>query len=153
MEASLIHSSPDPSISPYKHIRNPKTNHRSLTSRPFDNISAPNFSGGILHAPPIHQKINHRTRRDPSLTPKKSKSVSPKKGDVKRDLKSTAPASSSSGSFTDLELFSGSVTFTLSPPPSSLPLPNFSFRPKLSCNAAGIDPGATDNLRRLLRIQ
>ncbi|XVF35940.1 hypothetical protein REPUB_Repub19eG0015200 [Reevesia pubescens] len=53
----------------------------------------------------------------------------------------------------DLEKFSGSV-FTLSPPPSSLPLPKFSLRPKLSCNAeaAGVDAGATDNLRRLLRL-
>ncbi|XP_022769216.1 uncharacterized protein LOC111312829 [Durio zibethinus] len=54
----------------------------------------------------------------------------------------------------DLEKFSGSV-FTLSPPPSSLPLPKFSLRPKLSCNAeaAGVDAGATDNLRRLLRLR
>ncbi|KAL0351739.1 UNVERIFIED_CONTAM: hypothetical protein Scaly_1562600 [Sesamum calycinum] len=52
-------------------------------------------------------------------------------------------------------MFSGSVVFTISPPPSSLPLPTFSLRPKLSCKAeaAGIDTGATDNLRRLLRIQ
>ncbi|KAL3514787.1 hypothetical protein ACH5RR_027504 [Cinchona calisaya] len=51
--------------------------------------------------------------------------------------------------------FSGSVAFSgISPPPSSLPLPTFSLRPKLSCNAeaAGIDAGATDNLRRLLRL-
>ncbi|MBA0836863.1 hypothetical protein Goarm_009055 [Gossypium armourianum] len=53
----------------------------------------------------------------------------------------------------DLEKFSGSV-FTLSPPPSSLPLPKFSLRPKLGCNAeaAEFDVGATDNLRRLLRL-
>lgn len=53
--------------------------------------------------------------------------------------------------------FSGSVVSTvLSPPPSSLPLPTFSLRPKLSCNAeaaAGIDAGATDSLRRILRIR
>ncbi|KAI5655957.1 hypothetical protein M9H77_24750 [Catharanthus roseus] len=50
--------------------------------------------------------------------------------------------------------------YTISPPPpSSLPLPTFSLRPKLSCSckaemaaAAGIDTGATDNLRRLLRL-
>ncbi|XWS14445.1 hypothetical protein CRYUN_Cryun35bG0010000 [Craigia yunnanensis] len=54
----------------------------------------------------------------------------------------------------DCEKVSGSI-FTLSPPPSSLPLPKFSLRPKLSCNAeaAGIDAGATDNLRRLLRLR
>lgn len=46
---------------------------------------------------------------------------------------------------------------TISPPPSSLPLPTFSLRPKqLSCNAeaaTGVDTGATDNLRRLLRLR
>ncbi|KAJ0086196.1 hypothetical protein Patl1_09517 [Pistacia atlantica] len=55
----------------------------------------------------------------------------------------------------EFEKFSGSG-FTISPPPSSLPLPKFSLRPKLiSCNAeaAGIDAGATDNLRRLLRLR
>ncbi|CAN4094006.1 unnamed protein product [Withania somnifera] len=50
-----------------------------------------------------------------------------------------------------------SVVFTtVSPPPSSLPLPTFSLKPKLSCNAeasAGVDAGATDNLRRLLRLR
>ncbi|KAL5780724.1 hypothetical protein ACOSQ2_011461 [Xanthoceras sorbifolium] len=58
----------------------------------------------------------------------------------------------------DFEKFSGTV-FTVSPPPSSLPLPKFSIRPKqlISCNAeaaaGGIDAGATDNLRRLLRLR
>ncbi|KAI3816983.1 hypothetical protein L1987_10769 [Smallanthus sonchifolius] len=53
-----------------------------------------------------------------------------------------------------IDKFSGSVVFTPSPPPSSLPLPTFSLRPKLSCNtqAAGVDDGATDSLRRLLRL-
>ncbi|MED6146322.1 hypothetical protein PIB30_033432 [Stylosanthes scabra] len=43
----------------------------------------------------------------------------------------------------------------MSPPPSSLPLPRFSLRSKLSCNAeaAGVDAGATNNLRRLLRLR
>ncbi|GLT91980.1 hypothetical protein SLE2022_098390 [Rubroshorea leprosula] len=54
----------------------------------------------------------------------------------------------------DLEMFPGSI-LTLSPPPSSLPLPKFSLRPKLRCNAeaAGIDAGATDDLQRLLRLR
>lgn len=54
-----------------------------------------------------------------------------------------------------VDMLPDSVLFTVSPPPSSLPLPTFSLRPKLSCNAvaAGIDAGATDNLRRLLRLQ
>ncbi|CAK9148304.1 unnamed protein product [Ilex paraguariensis] len=51
--------------------------------------------------------------------------------------------------------FSGSVVLTVSPPPSCLPLPTFSLRPKLSCSveATGIDAGATNSLRRLLRLQ
>ncbi|KAG6585532.1 hypothetical protein SDJN03_18265, partial [Cucurbita argyrosperma subsp. sororia] len=51
--------------------------------------------------------------------------------------------------------FSGSA-FNVSPPPSSVPLPNFPLMRKLNCNvqaAAGIDAGATDNLRRLLRLR
>lgn len=136
-----------------------------------------------LSCSPINRKINNRNK-DQSLTPKKSKqsssSLSPKKGDSKRDLlKSTRDSTEClivestnsigpdpkelpkdvsgvlSSSSSDLEKFSGSVVFTLSPPPSSLPLPTFSLRPKLCCNAeaAGIDAGATDNLRRLLRLR
>lgn len=58
-----------------------------------------------------------------------------------------------------VDKFSGSVVFTPSPPPSSLPLPTFSLRPKLSCSAqaavtgSGVDAGATDSLRRLLRLR
>ncbi|KAG9442689.1 hypothetical protein H6P81_018543 [Aristolochia fimbriata] len=57
----------------------------------------------------------------------------------------------------DLDDFSGSI-FSLSPHPSSLPLPKFSLQPKakIRCNAEaseGIDAGATDNLRRLLRLR
>lgn len=54
--------------------------------------------------------------------------------------------------------FSGSVMFTPSPPPSSLPLPTFSLRSKVSCKAEAsavapsVDAGATDSLRRLLRL-
>ncbi|KAM1133112.1 uncharacterized protein LOC126631657 [Malus sylvestris] len=59
------------------------------------------------------------------------------------------------GGGVDMEKFSGSI-FTLSPPPSSLPLPRFSLQPRLGCNseaAAGVDAGATDNLCRLLRLR
>lgn len=57
-----------------------------------------------------------------------------------------------------VDKFSGSsiMLTDISPPPSCLPLPTFSLRPKLSCNieaAAGIDAGATDSLRRLLRLR
>lgn len=39
----------------------------------------------------------------------------------------------------------------VSPPPSSLPFPTF-IRPKLSCNFKPVDAGATDSLRRELRL-
>uniref|UniRef100_A0A2P2QLL1 Uncharacterized protein MANES_18G011900 n=1 Tax=Rhizophora mucronata TaxID=61149 RepID=A0A2P2QLL1_RHIMU len=54
----------------------------------------------------------------------------------------------------DLDKLSGSV-HTPSPHPSSLPLPKFSVRrPKLVSRTteAGVDDGATDSLRRLLRL-
>ncbi|KAE8057272.1 hypothetical protein FH972_013976 [Carpinus fangiana] len=77
--------------------------------------------------------------------------------DVSRVFSSTAAVDKSFGkvvAIEELEMFSGTV-FSLAPPPSSLPLPKFSLRPKLRCNAeaAGIDAGATDNLRRMLRLR
>ncbi|KAK9032971.1 hypothetical protein V6N11_018013 [Hibiscus sabdariffa] len=48
----------------------------------------------------------------------------------------------------DLDKYTGSI-FTLSPPPSSLPLPSFSLRPKLSCNA---EAASADDVRRILRL-
>ncbi|KAL0438400.1 UNVERIFIED_CONTAM: hypothetical protein Slati_2323000 [Sesamum latifolium] len=168
--------------------------------------------GRGISCPPGNKKPNSGNRtRDPSLTPKKSKSPtkSPKKEDknspkkssdcvnvvnstttttplgpdpreLAKDVRKVLPLISSSaaagnvytskngnnctsnansfissGKGVEDDMFSGSVVFTISPPPSSLPLPTFSLRPKLSCKAeaAGIDTGATDNLRRLLRIQ
>ncbi|KAK4787415.1 hypothetical protein SAY86_011248 [Trapa natans] len=49
-----------------------------------------------------------------------------------------------------------SSVFDLAPPPSSLPLPTFSVRPKLGCNVEAEvidDSGATDGPRRLLRLR
>ncbi|KAK4429402.1 hypothetical protein Salat_1240600 [Sesamum alatum] len=167
--------------------------------------------GRGLSCPPANKKPNSGNRtRDPSLTPKKSKSPtkntkkedknSPRKSsdcvnvvasttttpsgpdprELAKDVRKVLPLISSSGNMSASkngsncisnansliissakgvedqgDMFSGSVVFTVSPPPSSLPLPTFSLRPKLSCKAevAGIDTGATDNLRRLLRIQ
>ncbi|KAL6995861.1 hypothetical protein U1Q18_005995 [Sarracenia purpurea var. burkii] len=145
-------------------------------------ITKPNSSPRIRghSCSPINRKINNRMRTQ-SLTPRKSKPTitNPKRTDPKRNLKSvtttasssespaTSPmgpdpkdvsgvlSSSSTGNYNDLERFSSSVVFTISPPPSSLPFPTFSLRPRLSCNAeaSGIDAGATDNLRRLLRLR
>ncbi|KAH6832858.1 hypothetical protein C2S53_014369 [Perilla frutescens var. hirtella] len=109
----------------------------------------------------------NRSRDPSSLTSKKSKS--PKKEEKNSPKKSVAPPPPSmrSGSFSlaaeadqnQIEyLFSGSAAFTtISPPPSSLPLPTFSLRPKMrGCKAeaaAAVDAGATDDLRRLLRLR
>uniref|UniRef100_A0A5B7ATL5 Uncharacterized protein n=1 Tax=Davidia involucrata TaxID=16924 RepID=A0A5B7ATL5_DAVIN len=129
----------------------------------------PNSRSRGLSCPPVNRKLNNR-KRDQSLTPKKSKpSLSSKKqsteclivastnrlGPDPKDLpKDVSSVLSGNNNNNNLEKFSGSI-FTLSPPPSSLPLPTFSLRPKVSCNAevAGIDAGATDSLRRLLRLR
>ncbi|CDP21605.1 unnamed protein product [Coffea canephora] len=136
-----------------------------------------------LSCPPTSRKANNKNvrTRDSSLTPKKSKTIHKKEQNLKplgpdpQNLPKSVPKilTSLSGDITAISVsstnefssfdalkdqvdqFSGSVAFSaISPPPSSLPLPTFSLRPKLSCNAeaAGIDAGATDNLRRLLRL-
>ncbi|OMO75431.1 hypothetical protein COLO4_26124 [Corchorus olitorius] len=86
------------------------------------------------------------------MTPPSANPIGPDPNDLPKLLASSYLATGIVAK--DLEMFSGSV-FTLSPPPSSLPLPKFSLRPKLSCNAeaAGVDAGATDDLRRLLRLR
>ncbi|KAF3446800.1 hypothetical protein FNV43_RR11980 [Rhamnella rubrinervis] len=131
-----------------------------------------------LSCPPKrdHPTTPKKSKSKPSSVPKlelQSRSTSqdsivastnpsgPEPNDLPKDV-SKVLWSSSSGkksitsvvSVEDLEKFSGSV-FSLAPPPSSLPLPRFSLRPKLSCNAeaTGIDAGATDNLCRLLRLR
>ncbi|CAI9116964.1 OLC1v1018264C1 [Oldenlandia corymbosa var. corymbosa] len=120
----------------------------------------------------------HHNNKVHITPPKKSKSIithkrpsGPDPKDLPKDIvpKTFTFLSSGGGNHGLLELklvdeFSGSVAFsTISPPPSSLPLPTFSLRPKLSCNAAAaaaagggggaIDAGATDNLCRLLRLR
>ncbi|XVE94541.1 hypothetical protein REPUB_Repub02eG0017400 [Reevesia pubescens] len=138
--------------------------------------SLPSRSTRSLSSSPSNRK-NNRTG-DQSLTPKRSKSkqftvkveelkkeqlkpksfvmasanpLGPDPNDLPKVLASSYIATGNVAK--DLEKFSGSI-FTISPPPSSLPLPKFSLRPKLSCKAeaAGVDAGATDNLRRLLRL-
>ncbi|KAK1416448.1 hypothetical protein QVD17_32239 [Tagetes erecta] len=87
--------------------------------------------------------------------------LGPDPKDLPKDVISRGFSSSMNKSSSDIvvsvnvDKFSGSVVFTPSPPPSSLPLPTFSLRPKLSCKSeavSGVDAGATDNLRRLLRL-
>lgn len=130
---------------------------------PLPHVSA------ILHhnKPLLPRNLNTQSL---SLTPKKSK---PKK----REETKKSPGTQSTTDFLmdnpwgpdpknlpvvigigNMDVFSESV-FNLAPPPSSLPLPKFSMRSKFSCNTeaatAGsfVDDGATNNLRRLLRLR
>lgn len=149
-----------------------------LLPLPISAVQQPLLSRSLSHhglsCPPQSSRRNRI--RDTSLTPKKSKQ--PKREEVKRGLKSASRSISELVVHSDdrlgpdpnelpkqipivltttsgnIETFPDSV-FNLSPPPSSLPLPKFSLRPKLGCKAeaAGVDTGATDNLRRLLRLR
>ncbi|KAF8405415.1 hypothetical protein HHK36_010321 [Tetracentron sinense] len=135
-----------------------------------------------LSCTPTNRKNNRTKDKDYSAKKPKPSSISPKKQDPKQDARSTTRESlmitstnrlgpdpsdlpkqvtsvlkrvvSSTSNMEDMEKMSASI-FSLSPPPSSLPLPKFSLRPKLACNAktGGIDAGATDDLRRLLRLR
>ncbi|KAL4575469.1 hypothetical protein LXL04_022313 [Taraxacum kok-saghyz] len=108
----------------------------------------------VAQAPPVKKcstksSINEITGPDPKDLPKNA---------ISRVFSSSLKNSCDVVSL-PADKFSGSVVFTPSPPPSSLPLPTFSLRPKLSCKAeaaaagSGVDAGATDSLRRLLRLR
>ncbi|KAF8053113.1 hypothetical protein N665_1463s0017 [Sinapis alba] len=51
--------------------------------------------------------------------------------------------------------YPGPAILLLSPPPSSLPMPKFSIKPKLRCNAEAVGKTdvATDNNRRVLQLR
>ncbi|CAK8569100.1 unnamed protein product [Lathyrus sativus] len=136
-------------------------------------LPLPHVSSILHHNPLLPRSLNTQTL---SPTPKKSK---PKKkeqskkrsgtrsapealmvnpwGPDPKDLPKNLPVVIGIG---NIDVFPESV-FNLAPPPSSLPLPKFSMRSKLSCNTeaaaavAGsfVDDGATNNLRRLLRLR
>lgn len=215
MEAVLLGSSGDQSISSYKYnIRNPRKNYGSFISRPCENLAPASFQRGVLHTPPFSQsytfskqqslppllplpiskpfnnnynvknkalscsQVNKKPKHQ-SFTPKKiskpkmaepnmdmmmgsTDRLGPDPGLLPKEFSGVLSSSASSPKGNSNKnvngvstLFSGSAVFALSPPPSSLPLPTFSLRPKLSCNvvAGGIDAGATDGLRRLLRLR
>lgn len=110
-----------------------------------------------LSCPPINQKISNPNKT--SVTPKKSES--PKKVDKNSPKKSTTEITegdrrnfkkdTSVVGGDEAGIFSG--VFTISPPPSSLPLPTFSLRRCKVEAVGGVDAGATDDLRRLLRLR
>lgn len=115
--------------------------------------------------PKFEESKKDANPRSESLVVASTNRLGPEPKDLPMDVPKVIVSSSSLSSLEtggcvvmgDLEKFSGGSVFSLSPHPSSLPLPRFSLRPnsKLSCNAeaAGIDAGATDNLRRLLRLR
>lgn len=143
---------------------------------PFLYPSFPSYPLRQSSQPPLLPLPAAAPRRSVSCSPP-SKKVgggskkprSPQKGDKRSPRKSryvdVSPGGGGGGArrceslrsvVEQLDIFSGSAVFTISPPPSSLPLPSFSMRPKLSCKAeaaAGVDAGATDDLRRLLRLR
>ncbi|KAL4272488.1 hypothetical protein GQ457_13G019470 [Hibiscus cannabinus] len=109
--------------------------------------------------------VKNNRRKDP--IPKRSKSKKPVEEPKKRQVKPTEATKTQAvnkykpSAFgqvpnatpnpkvgKDLDKYTGSI-FTLSPPPSSLPLPSFSLRPKLSCNA---EAASADDVRRILRL-
>ncbi|XP_042505520.1 uncharacterized protein LOC122082095 [Macadamia integrifolia] len=157
---------PPPHLSSYSVSNGQKQQHPQpkppLLPLPINNKSCSRNRG--LSCPPTNRrtsKVRNQGLRASSSsvnTPKKQdlRSVSterlgPEPGDLPKEVSRVMKPYVS---FEDInEKFSPSV-FYMSPPPSSLPLPKFSVRPKLSCNAeaGGIDAGATDKLRRLLRL-
>ncbi|XP_038717191.1 uncharacterized protein LOC120010464 [Tripterygium wilfordii] len=167
----LLFRPPPPSLSYSYPPSTPPFNNQSLYNYqklmnqqqpPLLSLPISSLSRG-LSCPPNTRKAN-RAPRDQSLTPKKAKQPPQniREKEPKQDSKSTkssimgsvSPLGPDPNDLPKLEKLSGSV-FTFSPPPSSLPLPKFSLRPKLSCKAeaaAGIDAGATDSLRRMLRL-
>ncbi|KAG7029446.1 hypothetical protein SDJN02_07785, partial [Cucurbita argyrosperma subsp. argyrosperma] len=164
---------PPPAVPNYSHRIRQQPPLLPLPRRPFP----PTAVGPLPSCRPKGTKS-----RDQSLTPKKSKPIKrsrgppalkstaefmivdstnrlgPEPSHVPKDLwrvlglRSSAPPREGGRRF-ETE-FSGSA-FGVSPPPSCVPLPKFTLRREVSCNveAAGVDAGATDNLRRLLRLR
>ncbi|KAK1362288.1 hypothetical protein POM88_046762 [Heracleum sosnowskyi] len=155
---------PSPPINPRAHQY---YHHQQPPLLPLPNIPNPYQNN--------NRRINNKLTRHQSLSVKKSNfsGAGPKREKTKPNVTSTKALPDSgivlSGTRLGPEpkdvprvLFSGnSNTFNqetkniVSPPPSSLPLPTFSIRPKRSCNSkavAVVDTGATDSLRRFLRL-
>ncbi|XP_058780787.1 uncharacterized protein LOC131654881 [Vicia villosa] len=132
-------------------------------------LPLPHVSTILHHKPLLPRSLNTQTL---SPSPKKSKSKKKEQskkrsgtvpeilmvnpwGPDPKDLPKNLPVVIGVG---NMDVFSESV-FNLAPPPSSLPLPKFFMRSKLGCNteaavAGGfVDDGATNNLRRLLRLR
>ncbi|KAL8466798.1 hypothetical protein ACS0TY_035742 [Phlomoides rotata] len=96
-------------------------------------------SSALPHSPPPDKNSNGTRHHSFSL--KKSSKI-PRKEEKK------IPKRSSVGD-SDVMFHGTFLLPTISPPPSSLPVPTFALRPK----PKGVDTGATDDLRRLLRLR
>ncbi|OIW06301.1 hypothetical protein TanjilG_17675 [Lupinus angustifolius] len=157
-------------------IKFPKKNTRSkfISSNPYENF---NTYEGLLNSPPQYpnntlsssSSSSYQHKKQPPLLPLPNvspiiqhqlmmfQSVKGRRNRSRHDLslislKSTKHTSSNGK---NMDLFSEDLVFNLSPPPSSLPLPNFSVKSKFSCNketSTPVDTGATDHLRRLLGL-
>ncbi|XP_047979572.1 uncharacterized protein LOC125221496 [Salvia hispanica] len=178
MDAVMMHGSFD--IDHKSNLKNPQKFHQNpiiSNSNPSDAFRLSRFnSAGLLRPPPppflrrqssqppllplptaVQKPRNPNKSKSPKKqgknSPKKSKDAAPplisfdaRKCEIGGGLTSAAAAEVGD----QAGIFSSSAVFTFSPPPSSLPLPSFSLRPRLGCKAAA---GATDDLRRLLRLQ
>ncbi|OIW14814.1 hypothetical protein TanjilG_05435 [Lupinus angustifolius] len=177
----IISSKPSENFETYAGLLNPPPRAMSLSSSVFNNqyrqqqqqpplLPLPNVSAKIQQ-PQLSRSISisqghfRRNRtKDISLTPKKSTPTKREEG--KKKISATQSSISEFLIVTsenrlgpDPKDLPKNLT-VLSPPPSSLPLPKFFLRSKLSCNAeaaatdgGGVDAGATNNLRQLLRLQ
>lgn len=170
-----MHGSLDQSFFPYNsQTKNPRNvqHYYSSSLRPAASLPPP--ARGLLQAPPTWPPFQQYLPYAPPLLPlppanprhnKQSgnggRSSNPKKvktpkqknqkneGRISPKKIDSAPVVEVIGNG-----FSSSAIYAISPPPSSLPLPTFSLRRKFRCNAAaGIDSGATDNLRDILRLR
>ncbi|CAI9777901.1 unnamed protein product [Fraxinus pennsylvanica] len=121
----------------------PKKSSKSTTTNPKkEEKNSGKIASGFVTVSP-----NSALGPDPKDLPKNITKGSSSLSSSNTNRISTNSVGSLKGVETEqIDKFSGSVVFTISPPPSSLPLPTFSLRPKLNCNAqaAGIDTGATD---------
>ena len=113
-----------------KRINNKLTRHQSLS------VKKSNFSGaGPKREKPGPVSSGHRLGPEPKEVPKVLFSGKSNTVNIK-----------------EIDFVASTV---VSPPPSSLPLPTFSIRPKLAANSpavAVVDDGATNGLRRILHL-
>ncbi|KAL1542895.1 hypothetical protein AAHA92_19929 [Salvia divinorum] len=126
------------------------------TAAPRRTASSPAYKKPSNYPNSVTSNKSKSPKKQGKNSPKRSKDAAPSISFAARkcEIGGGSRAAAAVGDQDQVDIFSSSAAFTFSPPPSSLPLPSFSLWPKLSCKAAaGVDAGATDDLRRLLRLQ